>query len=239
MSEFGNQRDEPFRVSRDDGRSADVSKGKTVAKKKSKSFSAGSLLTPLLAIVVLASLGLIWKQSVEISQLRQQTDALNNLLKSTDESLSQSGSALSLKIREQGEALDTHWTEIKKLWGVSNDKNRKAIEENRKLVEQAQTTAKSQQQAIDRVKNSVTGLEKQLKSMSGSIDNLSSNALSLSAQMEELQTKTGAIQSVDKQISALSARVSDAEAGIRAMDSYRSQINQQLQQIRQQLQPAP
>ncbi len=137
MSDYGNQRDEPIRVSRDDVRPA--TGAKTKASKPAKSggggLSKGALW--LLALVVLASLGIIWKQAGEIDQLRSQFEELDAFIKSTDESLSESGTALSLKLREQSETLDKHWAEIKKLWGVSYDRNRKAIEENKALAEKA------------------------------------------------------------------------------------------------------
>ena len=255
MSDYGNQRDEPIRASRDDVRPAAGAKPKATkpAKSGGGGFFKGGLPTLALAVVVLVSLGIIWKQSGEINELRSQFDELDALIKSTDESLSESGTALSLKLREQSETLDKHWSEIKKLWGVSYDRNRKAIEENKSLAEKASATAgeaksaaeqakaaaAKQQQALAQATEANKALQSELKALQASVKNLSNASLATTVQLEELEARLAAIDSLKKDLAGLKSRVADTEAGIKAMDVYRSQINQQLMQMRQKVQQMP
>ena len=229
MSEFGNERNEPLRASRDEGSSAGSKRAKPSSGKAGKKLSSGGILTLLLAFVVLGCLGLIWKQSTEIQQLREQFNEMNTLIQSTDESLNQSGTALGLKIREQQESLDEHWSEIKKLWGVSYDTNRKAIAENKALAEKA----------IAQTSGSIAKLNARLDTLEASSKNFSTSLLSITVQLEELAARSASVDGMSKKIADVSSRVSDTEAALKALDTYRLQINQQLNQLRQRIEHAP
>ena len=61
-------------------------------------------------------------------------DELESRLMSTDESVSQSGAALQLKLSKHESDLKRHWSEIRKLWGVSNDRNKTNIASNKKDI---------------------------------------------------------------------------------------------------------
>lgn len=258
MSDYRDQQNQPIRASRDDVEHKPLRAEKPVSEPKAvsaakapvassgKLFSGTNLLILMLFIIVVLSLGMTWKQSQEISELTGKFDALDNLIKSTDESLSQSGTALSLKIREQGDELDKHWTEIKKLWGVSYDRNRKAIEANQKGVEeaksvanQAKSTANKQQELIAKSEQALAKLEGEIASISTSVRSLSTSNLATTVQLEEIDSRLSSIADLQQKLTGLSKRIADSESALKALDVYRSQVNQQLSQLRQKVDAAP
>jgi chromosome segregation ATPase len=257
MSDHQDQFRAPIRANRDDDRPRPVaSKGASGGGEESEGGSrwlSGGLINIVMGVVLLATLAVVWFQSREVASLRQQFDELDGLIKSTDESLNQSGTALSLKIKEQGDTLDKHWSEIKKLWGISYDRNRKDIAQAQKtadnagaVAKQAQATAKQQQDAVAQVQKSLEQLDKQIKDVAASLNNLSSSTLAASLQLEEIETKvsgieakTAGIDGLKKELANLKSRTADSEAALKALDVYRSQVNQQLNQLRQAAQPKP
>src|SRR5690606_9962688 len=237
----------PLTASRDD---AGIGRGKPPperpAGKPKRDFSglfAGRVPLVAAVLVVLVLGALIWRQAAQLSELRRQFDELSSLIRSTDESLSESGTMLTMKIREQQETLDTHWSEIKKLWGASYDRNRKAIEVNTKATaaaakqaKEAADLARRQQQAVAELQKSLTELSAELQTTAATTRNLGGSALAVTAQLEELQSQLGDLESAVKKTQGLAPRVAETEKALKAMDTYRLQINQQLQQLRQQVQ---
>lgn len=196
-----------------------------------------------LLVVLLIGVGGVgwfaWQQYQQLNTLQRNFDDLNARLASTDESLSQSGTALQLKIREQGEELDKHWVEIKKLWGISYDRNRKQIEANTKAASgNAARLAK-----MENLATTVSEVKKQLELDSKKIADISSNALVVSADMEDIQQR---LRNVVDKLSALDrafnqwrsgvdSRLKKNEEALDSIDAYRRQINQELLQLRQKL----
>ena len=246
MSDFNHPQNQPLRASRDDVAGPGPQPREKRPAPRGKLFSTGNLLTLVLAVVLLFSLGLIWRQAGQIEELTRRFDELNNLIKSTDESLSESGTALRIKIREQEETLDTHWSEIKKLWGVSYDRNRKAIAENAEAAKQAAATANQAKSAADNLKQQVSGsqgkfekLDKEIAELSTTVKSLSTSSLGVSLQLEEIESRLAKLQELQDKLNGLSGRVADNESALKALDVYRSQVNQQLHQLRQQASGAP
>lgn len=218
------------------------------ANRAAKNTSQWPLLLCLIALVGIG--GFSWYQSRVLEDLNSRFSQLSARIESTDESLNESGTTLSLKIKEQGEKLDEHWGEIRKLWGVSYDTNRKAIAGNTKSLEQQKAGIASIQASLKKTESSLASLQqsfeavkKQSESTDQSLTTMRSSTLGISAQMEELRDQVAAMSgtisrtdSAVKQLNAdLSRRVADNEKSLRALDTYRAQVNQQLSQLRQQI----
>jgi len=202
----------------------------------------------LIALIVVA--GFAWQQSRVLADLNARFNQLSARIESTDESLNQSGAALGLKIKEQEETLAEHWSEIRKLWGVSYDANRKAIAANTESIEGHKATIATLQANLKKAESSLAALQKsmdtaakQAAEASQSVATIRGSALGTAAQVEELQQKITSLSStlattnsgVNQLRTDLSRRVADNEQALKAMDSYRAQINQQLSQLRQQI----
>jgi chromosome segregation ATPase len=234
----------PIVPERDDmiGRSSNsaASSGKNNSSKsdssRSSSKSSGGnsggfwkLLIALLMIGLLGAGGFGWMQFNALSKnhadLQQRFDALESRLSSTDESMNQSGAALQLKISKQGESLERHWAQIKKLWGVTNDINKGKIETNKKDI----AFLANKRTAIEK---SIADLSTRVDKENRSLTNLSGNYLAITADIDGINTaarnqsdKLASLQSaltkIDRQLK------SNAEA-IESMDAFRRQTNQKI-----------
>jgi cell division protein FtsB len=187
------------------------------------------LLIALLFIVLLGAGGFGWLQFDALSKnhtdLQQRFDALESRLSSTDESMSQSGAALQLKISKQGESLERHWAEIKKLWGVTNDINKGKIDKNKK--------------DIAFLANKRTALEKSIADLSTRVDkenrsltNLSGNYLAITADIDGINTaarnQSDKLASLESALTKIDRQLKSNAEAIESMDAFRRQTNQKI-----------
>ncbi|TNE75581.1 MAG: hypothetical protein EP334_09945 [Gammaproteobacteria bacterium] len=239
------------RIGLGEGRERKPEKGRQPQDKKPpKPASTGNGLGALwkfLVLVLLLGLGGLGYFFVEQTQrfeaLQTRFNDLEAKIVSTDESLSQSGAALSVKLKEHQESLDKHWAEIKKLWGVSYDRNRKTIEEQGKSLA-------SQDKVIKGLQASMTARKKEIATLTGQVDKAAksaeTSASSALAAKLEVNDMVGQVQDVADRLNRLekslkssqqtmNSRISGNEEAIRAIDAYRLQINRDLQLMKQQL----
>lgn len=160
-----------------------------------------------------------------LAAARARLDALEDRLRTTDEALTETGATTSEQIN--------FWeSEIRKLWAVTNDRNRKWIEDNQQAIEalrksfaaieassrEVQSTLgrhegafARQQQLVDRL----TGIEVQLQRVERS-------------QRDLVDGMNAAQQSVASLQSGLANRVKETEQAVTAIDAYRLQLNSRL-----------
>lgn len=200
-----------------------------------ESKSGGGRLLSIIALVAILLVGALgWMKFADLStkhtNLQQRFDALESRLSSTDESVSQSGAALQLRINQQKEELDKHWAEIKKLWGVAYDTNRTNIEKNRK--------------DIDFLAGKRTGMEKTLDDLKSRSDkdtkilaNVSANYLAMQADLDNLTAKLreslDGFTRVQTAISRIDGQLKTNSEAIASFDAYRRQVNQKIFNIEQ------
>ena len=167
--------------------------------------------------------------------LQQRFDNLESRLSSTDESVTQSGAAMQIKLSRHQDELQKHWSEIKKLWGVSNDINRGKIAKN-------QTDIVFLAQKRVALEASMTDVSARLEADNKRAATLSGNYLEMSGDVAEIHSKLRGLQDAQSQISADNKRVarqlkSHSEA-IESMDGFRRQTNQKLYKLEQSSKPA-
>ena len=201
----------------------------------------------LILICGLGGLGYFFVEQTErLSQLQKRFDGLEAKIVSTDESLNESGTALAVKLKDQGETLDKHWSEIKKLWGVSHDRNRKKIEAQEKTLAAQSKTVKSLQASMSARKKEITSLTGKVDKASQSVETVVNSSLATKLEMNDLvgqsQQVNDQVNSLEKSVAALkqdlNARVANNEEAINAIDAYRLQVNRDIQLLKQQLNPA-
>lgn len=186
------------------------------------------VIVALLALAVVALVAVAAWQFTTYQQLLARFEQVENKLSSTDESLSQNGAALQIKLQEQAETLQTHWSEIRKLWGVSNDRNKDNIAANRKDID----FLAAKRLELDK---QAAALGKQLKELQGSLAQSGVNSLAVAADLERLnaaQAKLAvAIDGLQGKFSAVDEQFNNHGEAISAFDSYRRQTNQRLLQL--------
>ncbi|MGB2380292.1 MAG: hypothetical protein ACPH9H_00675 [Porticoccaceae bacterium] len=206
---------------------------KTVAGKGSAPNSSANPSGLWRFMVLMAFFGLIggggygWLQYQDLSlrhdSLQQRFDDLESRLSSTDESVTQSGAALQLNISKQGDELKKHWSEIRKLWGVTNDINKKKIEKNQK--------------DISFLANKRNTLEAEIAKESKSLKTLSANYLAINADLEAmnngLQGQAGELDLLQASIKRIDRDIKSNIEAVESMEAFRRQINQKIYQLEQ------
>jgi chromosome segregation ATPase len=157
-------------------------------------------------------------------------DLLESRLSSTDESVTQSGAAMQITINKHNDQLKKHWSEIRKLWGVSNDTNKKKIENNKKDI--AFLASKR-----EKTENAIGGLSKRIDKES---TNVSDVAISHMALTEEIEVTNQQLRKYIDQLNGLkstqtkfSRSLSENSDAISAMDSFRRNMTQKIYQLEQ------
>ncbi|MDO3387093.1 hypothetical protein QWI17_14700 [Gilvimarinus sp. SDUM040013] len=160
---------------------------------------------------------------------------------------------LNLNSNESNETVDQirdklEWadSEIRKLWGVSHDTNRKriqanqeAIAANKRTLSSAEKDAASARAATASLKRDVeaelAGLQTQLASAQEAMATLTSSA----DRIESLSLDVQRVMQQMPGLRGLAARVKTNEEAIAAIDAYRRSINRDILQLKQQLGGAP
>lgn len=220
------------------------------AKPPAPSGSVGTLWKFLLLVVVLGVAGLGYffvEQTQRFETLQTRFNDLEAKIVSTDESLSQSGAALSVKLKEHQTSLDEHWSEVKKLWGVAYDRNRKSIEDQGKSIDDQAKAVKGLQASMSARKKEIETLTGKVDKATKSVESAASSALAAKLEVNDLVSQVQDVadrlarmeQTINDSKQSLNARVAGNEEAIRAIDAYRLQINRDLQLIKQQLGAPP
>ncbi|MCB1615770.1 MAG: hypothetical protein KDI30_07130 [Pseudomonadales bacterium] len=182
---------------------------------------------------------------------------LENRLSSTDSNLVESAESLAIRIQSMDESLKEAHSEIRKLWGVSYDRNKKAIAENvatlssleKKIEQQADKLQKHDQQLFDKEKQ-VVGIQTKVHEMTGSLDRLEGlaneavhRAEMVSENTEQIKDRLDVLNQSVKQYEELNKSLekklvkglADTDDAIKGIDVYRKSINREIETLREEL----
>lgn len=196
----------------------------------------------ILALIGVAGGGFLgWKWMEAEKNLTQANQRLETLEKRIAITSSESSEYVD-QIQEKLEWADS---EIRKLWGVSHDTNRKNIAANTEALKSLRTqlssvekTASSAAQAADRLRSGLEETQSQVSSVNATIEELRQAAGALEAQGTRLQNLAEEVDQLESrlgQLSGLADRVQSNEEAINAIDAYRRSINRDILAIKEQL----
>jgi len=164
-------------------------------------------------------------------------------LNETDSEFQQSGSAVEKKLV----FLDA---EMRKLWAISNGRNKKAIQENADLLAAINVKLGSAQSSQEGLKSSQKTLAKELDQLKagtskkatengGRISSLANEISITRAEQEEalqnLKAEVDKSLTYGNQSQKLTARVTESEQSIKSIDASRRQLNARLVELERQL----
>jgi len=231
--------------------SPDSPKSKNVSKQQDKIKNKGNPFFVLLLVLLVAAssvlaLAYVWQQEQLVSLKAELKDAtsfigqsklllarLEGELSETDAELEQSGSAAKSKLA----FLDS---EMRKLWGVSNDRNKKMIQSNAEavagleqriinLVSSQKKRNASSELVRNTLSNSIGLLEKEIGQLASRVSATASDAVIARVEQEEqfssLRREVAEIPKLVADISALNLAVSENEKAIASIDASRRQLN--------------
>lgn len=210
-----------------------------------RSGNSSPLVGVLCFMVILVSgvAAYLFLQTQTLSGQRDDLDArvkvLEQKLSVTDESLSESGAAMQSILKGHSEDLELQMSEIRKLWGVAYDTNRKNIE----ALQKAQT---SQGASVSSLRGAMTKVEAsaaEIGSLKSRLDTAANQSLALSAGFDEvegqLRSLSDAVTSMRAEVTSQKGLTTNHSEAIEAIDQYRIQINQRLIQLENQLRSSP
>lgn len=204
-------------------------------------FLVGLLSLSLAALAVFS-----WQQSQSQATLQQRFDDIALRLESSDESVAQSGAALAIKLSKQEETLVKHWSEIRKLWGVANDRNKKAIKALQLAGGDAKKGLKKIQQSQASLQTGLSSVRADLKSMQAEVKKVSSASLVANAQTDDFQDQLKGLDSkiktfdsetvslqklIEKNRQSQSRRLAEFEQAVKSMDAFRRQTNEKFSRL--------
>lgn len=150
--------------------------------------------------------------------------ALEERLRMTDQVLSETGA-------ETDEQIDFWESEIRKLWAVSNERNKGWIQENQKLLQTQKSAIDQLQSANQSLKSAVDRHEQAFSQQQTLIDQQVSFELQLQQVLRGQRDVVDRVNGATQQVAALNSRVTENEQAIAAIDTHRVQINNRLGQI--------
>lgn len=208
------------------------------------------ILTLVLAVVLAVACTYFYR---EISRLQGQMESrmglsseqLENLqarLSATDESLDQSSGKLRGTLSEHSKAIDTNGAEIRKLWDVSNKRNKDWIEENQKNLASVQKSLKDNESATAALKKTVDGYDQNIKQTRDQIADLQKKVDSAvkavndasgqwRTQVSQLETQVDVVVDTVKQLEQQNQTQKQALAKLQSNQSGADQLNQRLSNI--------
>jgi len=160
-------------------------------------------------------------ESAALDDAEARLKVLEDRLRTTDEAMTESG-------QETSEQINFWESEIRKLWAVSNERNKKWIQDNQKAIE-------SQKQAMDDVLAGNRSLsaavgrhESAFKQQQDIIDQLTGLELQIQQLVNSQRELITSVNEVQRTVTTLAARVGDNEQAVAAIDSWRVQLNSRL-----------
>ncbi len=192
-----------------------------------------SRLAPVAFVFALAAIavaGFSYWQLMEAQKLLQSADAriagLESKFEMSDDESTASVATMQAKIK---------WadSEIRKLWGVSYDTNRKAIAENKSAITKAAQSATSAKGGLKKLTQSLGG---EISLVSEMVDAQQNTVDAIENQNKEItrnsQSLTDKLNILDSNRKELERRIQTNEQAIEAIDAFRRNVNQQILELR-------
>ena len=190
-------------------------------------------LSFLLAAAAAAGSGFLYLQLTEsqatLQDAQLRVEDLENRLSSTDESATESGATMQVKIKELT-------SEVDKLWASAWRKNKASLEALDGQVKKQQQADTSQAKTLSAQKEAVDKLQAQVGSALAAAQGLKEIQSSTIAQAAQLSELSDEIRDFETGLRSLGKRMSESESWVGSMNAYRRQTNKQLSELERRVQ---
>ncbi len=205
---------------------------------RSRSGSASVVVNTLLVLLAVAVAGAGWfiftqqeqlqKSQSQLADAASRIQALEERLRMTDEWLTESDA-------DTDEQLTFWKSEIRKLWDVSNKRNRGWIETNRANIGKLTTSMGNAQRDVKSLQGTVTQLDATAKRNQDLADRVTAMDMQMrrivSQQRDLVDKANSASQAASSLKATLERRVRDNEEAIVAIDAHRTRLNSQIVEL--------
>ena len=171
-----------------------------------------------------------------LDQATARIQALEDRLRMTDETLSESDADTSKQI--------AFWdSEIRKLWDIANKRNRGWIETNRANTTKLTSSIAAAQTELNSIKSTVARLDSTVRGQQEIGDRVTALDMQmqrlLRTQQDLVDKANQAVQSSASLKATLESRVRDNEEAIAAIDAHRTRVNNDIVELRRALNVRP
>ncbi len=161
----------------------------------------------------------------------QRLDNLESLVSATDENLSQSANSIQGQLKDQ-------MGEIRKLWDVSNKRNRGWIKDNEKGLASVEQSMTDLQKSMESLRGEVSALREDVERAASEQGKTQTQVEMLAETLQQLEAADARhekqlkdLQALRDQWQDLDKRLTDVKEAIDAFDAYRRQVNQRLEKL--------
>lgn len=192
------------------------------------------ILAVLVAAVVVAG-WFIANQHQLLTAQKKTLDAAESRIAMLEERLRMTDETLIDSEKDTDEQIGFWETEIRKLWAVSNERNKKWIKDNEAALAKLSKAVAAIEASNRDLGTAVGRHEAAFKQQQAIIDQLTSLEISIqqmaNTQRDIVDRVNSASQSVASLKAGLAGRVSENEQAVAAIDAYRVQVNTRLADI--------
>ncbi len=190
--------------------------------------SVNLVVTNLLIAFIIAGLTacgwFIVAQNEALASVRSGIEAVEDRLGRIEERLDMTGDALSKTESETQEQIDFWESEIRKLWDVSNRRNRSWIEANQKAIADMQTAQAGQRRTLDELNAQASQLTRGLEAQDQILAQLAQIDSRLSEMLSRQRTLTDRVNTLTQQQAGMERRQSESEEAIASVDAFRRDV---------------
>ena len=165
------------------------------------------------------------KSTDALTSSEQALSSLRQSLENRDKTLSKSGDQMTADIKELN-------SEVRKLWDVSNKRNKAALDEQGAAIARLQGDLKTQAANLDKKFDAATSSAASLKD---DLQALKDSSNTLAGAIEQQRTELAKLKSQMATPNDLEDRITNLEIAIKSVDAYRKQVNTRLDQMDQQI----
>ena len=169
---------------------------------------------------------------VQLQHARDSLSQVTGEVSATGKNLNQSDSSIRSELKVVN-------SEIRKLWDISNKRNRHWILINKDNVVKATKRADTAAAEADKANKAITGLSKELKDANHSLKTMNSEqvaaqsevTINLQALRKQLEALQSQLAQQKKQNAELEQRIRDQSEAVKSMDNFRQQVNRKIHQL--------
>ncbi len=175
-------------------------------------------------------------EQARVNQASERIQKLEDRLIATDSALSQGG-------QDTQEKIGFWESEIRKLWNISNERNRKWIKDNERNVGKLTKTLNGIEASNRDLKASVGRHESAFDKQQALVDQLTSLELQMQqivrGQRDLVDKVNSATQSVSSMRANIAGKIDDNSEAVQSMDAFRVAINSRLADLERRLNSVP
>ncbi len=164
---------------------------------------------------------LLVQEQQRLTQANTRIEALEDRLRMTDRVISETDA-------QTDEQIDFWESEIRKLWTISNDRNKKWIQDNQQLLQSHKTTIEALESTSKTLRSTIDRHEQALGRQDAVADQLAAIELQLQRVLRGQRDLVDKVNKANQTVATLSGSVREHEQAIDAIDGYRRQFNTRL-----------